>query len=175
MKPLTPQRFALQCTIDQGTHDLLRYAQELLGHQIPSGDIAQVLAHVLRLAVAQLERAKFAATDKPRPSNRRSAESARHVPAHVRRAVWERDQGQCTFVSETGHRCSERKFIEFDHVDAVARRGEASVAGIRLLCRAHNQHRAECTFGAEFMRHKRIAAAEARAGAKALAQAVPDR
>jgi hypothetical protein len=41
------------------------------------------------------------------------------------------------------------------------------VSGIRLLCRAHNQHAAEQTFGTEFMRHKRIAAAEARAAAKA--------
>ena len=33
--------------------------------------------------------------------------------------------------------------------------GEATVGGIRLLCRAHNQYEAERTFGAEFMRHKR--------------------
>ena len=48
--------------------------------------------------------------------------------------------------------------MEFDHVDAFARGGEASVAGIRLLCRAHNQLEAERTFGAEFMSHKRRAA-----------------
>jgi len=35
-----------------------------------------------------------------------------------------------------------------------------------LRCRAHNQYGAECTFGPEFMRHKRQAAAEARAAAK---------
>jgi hypothetical protein len=44
----------------------------------------------------------------------------------------------------------------------VARGGEASVDDIRLRCHAHNQYTAERTFGAEFMRHKRIAAAEAR-------------
>ena len=43
--------------------------------------------------------------------------------------------------------------------------------GIRLRCRAHNQFGAECTFGAEFMRHKRIAAAEARVAAKVRAEA----
>ncbi len=60
-----------------------------------------------------------------------------------------------TFVSATGRRCPSRTRLEFDHVQAVARGGRASVAGIRLRCRAHNQYGAERTFGAEFMRHQR--------------------
>ena len=40
------------------------------------------------------------------------------------------------------------------------------MSGIRLRCRAHNQYTAERTFGAEFMRHKRLDAAEVRAAAK---------
>jgi len=43
-------------------------------------------------------------------------------------------------------------------VDPYARGGEASIGGIRLLCRAHNQYEAERTFGAEFMHHRREAA-----------------
>ncbi|MEO5616426.1 MAG: hypothetical protein ABIS67_01535 [Candidatus Eisenbacteria bacterium] len=62
---------------------------------------------------------------------------------------------------------SSRKFLEFDHMDEVARGGEASVERIRLRCRAHNQYDAECTLGAEFMRQKRQAAADARTVAKA--------
>ena len=54
--------------------------------------------------------------------------------------------------------------MEFDHVLEVARGGEASITGLRLRCRAHNQYEAERSFGAEFMRHRRIAAAEARGG-----------
>ena len=86
------------------------------------------------------------------------------LPAHVRCAVWKRDQGQCTFVSEHGRRCSARTRIEFDHIQEVVRGGEATVAGMRLRCRSHNQYGAELAFGAEFMRHKRIAA-EVRAAA----------
>ena len=51
-----------------------------------------------------------------------------------------------------------------------ARGGEATVEGIRLRCRPHNQLQAERTFGAEFMRHKRIAASEYRAAARARAE-----
>ena len=71
------------------------------------------------------------------------------------RKVWARDGGQCTFVSDKGHRCEARTRLEFDHVDPVARGGRSTVNGMRLLCRAHNQHAAECTFGKGFMREKR--------------------
>jgi hypothetical protein len=57
-------------------------------------------------------------------------------------------------------------------VDPVARGGEATADRMRLRCRAHNQFEAERTFGTEFMRHQRIAAAEARSIAKAHAAAV---
>jgi hypothetical protein len=169
VKPLAPQRFAVQFTMGQSAHDKLRYVQELLGHQISSGDLAQIFERALDALIPHLEQRKFAATDQPRQSPARPSADSRHVPARVRRAVWERDQGQCTFVSETGHRCEARRPLEFDHVQEVARGGETTVDGIRLRCRAHNQHAAECTFGAEFMRHKRIAAAEARAAARTLA------
>jgi hypothetical protein len=53
-------------------------------------------------------------------------------------------------------------------VDPVARGGEATVEGIRLRCRTHNQYEAECVFGAGFMSEKR---AEARARAAARRQA----
>ena len=167
---LAPERFALQLTIGQETHDLLRQAQALLGHQVPTGDLAQVVDRALRLLVRHLEKRKCDATSNPRP--RRATKSRRHVPAEVRRAVWERDQGRCTFVGENGQRCPATSRLELDHVNPVARGGEASVATIRLRCRAHNQYAAECTFGAGFICEKRAAAreaAEARAKAEARA------
>src|SRR6266487_3101746 len=104
LAPVAPERFLLQLTIGRSTQDKLRYAQNLLGHQLPSGDLAQVLDRALDALIQQLERRKFAATPRPRRSQRPST-NPRHIPSHVKRAVWERDQGQCTFVSEAGHRC----------------------------------------------------------------------
>jgi hypothetical protein len=175
--PLSSQRFALQVTIGRSTHDKLRYAQELLSHRSPSGEVAEVLDRALDVLIRELEKAKFAATKRPRRS-RRPGTRPRHVPAEVKRAVWERDGGRCTFVSDAGRRCPSRKFLEFDHIDEVARGGRASVAGIRLRCRAHNQFSAERTFGVDFMRHKReqaqrrAEATRAAAAAKARAEEV---
>ena len=56
--PLSAERFALQVTIDQGTHDKLRYAQALLGHAVPAGDVAAVLDRALDRLIEALERRK---------------------------------------------------------------------------------------------------------------------
>jgi hypothetical protein len=88
--------------------------------------------------------------------------------------VWARDGGQCTFVSAAGHRCEARTRPEFDHVESVARGGHASVNGVRLRCRTHNQYAAECEFGAGFMSRKREAAQHAAREARARAAAAEE-
>jgi len=156
--PLAPRRYGMQVTIDSETHELLREVQALLGHTIPSGDLAQVLRESLRLAKQMLEKRRFASASKPRPD--RPTNSARHVPARVRREVWRRDQGRCTFVSDSGHRCESRLRLEFDHALPVARGGEATPANLRLRCWAHNQYEAEQVYGERFMAGKRQQARE---------------
>jgi hypothetical protein len=153
LAPLSPQRFALQCTVPQSTYEKLQHAQALLGHSVPSGELAQVLDRALDALIAKLERQKIARTDRPRPCQ--PSDDARHVPADVNRTVWERDGGQCTFVGENGHRCESRTRLEFDHVEAVASGGHATIKGLRLRCRVHNQYTAEQQFGRDFMRTKR--------------------
>lgn len=155
VSPLSADRFALQLTVSRCTHDKLRYAQELLSHQLPSGDLPEVFDRALDALIMQLEKRKFAATPRPREANHRATLSPRHVPAHVKREVWVRDGGQCTFVSDEGHRCEARKLLEFDHIVEMARGGKATVDGMRLRCHTHNQFEAERTFGTEFMRAKR--------------------
>ena len=155
VKPHAPDRFALHLTLSRETYEKLRRAQEFLGHAIPDGDVAQVFDRALDLLLATQEKQKFAATSRPRPITHRASKNPRHIPAHVKRSVWERDQGQCSYVGDNGHRCPERSRLEFDHADPVARGGEATIETIRLRCRAHNQYVAECVFGAEFMKAKR--------------------
>jgi hypothetical protein len=153
--PLAPGVHSLQATIGQEAYDDLRYAQALLGHQVPSGDLAQVLGRALKALIGQIEKRKFAATSRPRKAGGSAQANGRYIPAAIKRAVWERDGGQCTFTSATGQRCPAKERLEFDHMDEVARGGQASVDRIRLLCQAHNQYAAGCTFGKEFMRGKR--------------------
>ena len=172
--PLAPGRYGLQLTVGRATYEKLRYAQSLLGHSVPSGELAEVFDRALDALIARLEQCKFAATTRPRPTHRGPSSNPRHIPADVRRAVWQRDGGQCTFVSATGHRCEARARLEFDHVEPVARGGRATVKGLRLRCRAHNQYAAELAFGAAFMSRKREASQRAAEEARSRAAAAEE-
>jgi len=122
--PLSAERCAFQFTGRKSAYGKLRYIQALLGHAVPSGDIGEVFERGMDALIEKLEKQKFAATT--RPGRPRSSVNPRHIPAHVKRAVWERDGAQCTFVGDAGQRRPARTPLEFDHVDPVARGGEAT-------------------------------------------------
>ena len=173
--PVAPGRYAIEGRLDQALVEKLQRAQQLMSHGGKACELALLLELAADLVLAHAERQRFGATHKPRA--RRSSGEGRHIPEAVKRQVFERDGGQCTFKSDTGRRCESRDNIEFDHVLLVARGGDSSADNIQLLCRAHNQLRAEQTFGPGFMRDKRRASQqhaqdralerEARAAAKA--------
>ena len=165
--PLSAESFAVQFTRSRGADERFRYAQTLLGSRVKSSDLAEVYGRAIEALIEKLERVRFGACAKPRKGGRRARSGSRHVPYDVMRAVWERDQGQCTFVSESGRRCEARRGLQYDHVKEFARGGEATLDNIRLRCPGHNQHAAEQTYGAGFMKQKREEAAAARTATKA--------
>jgi hypothetical protein len=165
--PLSAEAYAVQFTRGREADERFRYAQDLLGHPVKSGDIAEVYERAVTALIEKLEKIRFGAGAKPRTGGRRATSGSRHVSMDVKRAVWVRDKGHCTFVSESGRRCECRRDLQFDHVKEFARGGEATVDNIRLRCPGHNQHSAEQTFGAGFMKQKRAEAAEARANGRA--------
>src|SRR5688572_13666515 len=75
----------------------------------------------------------------------------RQVPAALRRAIFERDEGRCTFRSDSGERCRERAHLEFHHLVPFARGGEHRLDNLTLRCRAHNALAAEQDFGRDFV------------------------
>ena len=146
VRPLAPERYEIRFTASGEMREKLRLAQDLLGHAIPSGDIAQVFERALTLLVADLSRKKFAATRRPGRSRGQSDES-RNIPAEVKRRVHARDRGQCRFVAPDGRRCDARRFLEFHHVVPYAAGGKPTVDNIELRCRAHNGYEVARFFG----------------------------
>jgi 5-methylcytosine-specific restriction endonuclease McrA len=147
--PLAPDRYLLKVTVSAATHARLRRAQDLMRHTIPNGDPAAIIDRALTLLVEQLERTKMAATTRPRrATGPPSTTHSRRLPAAVRRAVWNRDDGRCAFVGTNG-RCAETGFLEFHHVRPYGDGGRTTVENLQLRCRAHNEHEAELYFGPE--------------------------
>jgi hypothetical protein len=143
--PLSAARYRLQVTIQEDAHDDLRCLQDLMRREIPDGDPAAIVARALKLLRQKTEQKAFAATTKPRPGRATEAGS-RHIPAHVERAVWQRDGGKCAFEGPTA-RCNERSFLEFHHMTPWVVGGPPTGENIALRCRAHNAYEADVYFG----------------------------
>jgi hypothetical protein len=87
----------------------------------------------------------------PEPEPKQPRRRGRHIPAAIRRAVFERDTGCCTYRSDSGERCRETARLELHHSIAFARGGEHRLDNVSLRCRAHNALAAEQDFGRDFV------------------------
>jgi 5-methylcytosine-specific restriction endonuclease McrA len=64
---------------------------------------------------------------------------SRYVPAALRRAVWKRDGGRCTYRDPiTGRVCESRHALQLDHIYPYGWGGETSESNLRLRCSQHN-------------------------------------
>ena len=124
----------------------MRLAKDTLSHAVPTGDDAAILARAFDALLEKLAKQKFAATDKPRASPGTKS-GGQDLTAAIQRSVWMRDLGRCRYISPNGHRCDERRFVEFHHVDPRALGGEASIDLIELRCRRHNDYEGRLYFG----------------------------
>lgn len=150
-EPLGGERYCVRFTADPGMHAQLQELRALMRHQIPDGDVGKILARAVAVLLEQVRKRKFGDCAAPRSTKSSDAPISRSIPAAIRRAVWSRDGGRCTYVSPAGRRCEAQEFLEFHHREPWARKRVHSVAGIALRCRAHNQHEACQDFGERHM------------------------
>ena len=74
------------------------------------------------------------------------ARVSRYIPKKVRHAAFTKAQHQCQFVSRSGRRCCEKRFLELDHVKPFSRNGLNNLQNIQVLCSNHNKFK-----GSEFL------------------------
>lgn len=147
--PTTPQQYRVQFTANEEYARLVERAKALAASQATDQSLAELHVKAMRLLVESLEKQQFAATDRPRESSKPRQRGSRHIPAAVRRAVFERDCARCTYVDERGVRCHEVANLQLHHRDAFGMGGEHTADNLTLHCRAHNEMAAERDFGCE--------------------------
>ncbi|MGC3997581.1 MAG: HNH endonuclease [Anaeromyxobacter sp.] len=180
LRPVNGEQWSLRVTLDEEARAELEDLRNLLSHKVPDGNLAEVLKEAIRCAVEKHSRrkgavglAKAAAPVEVTVPVEAAvlAESAapaipgepvpflatpcrfnpRTVTADVRREVWARDEGCCSYVSPDGRRCCSRWQLELDHIEAEALGGPPTSRNLRLRCRSHNLWAAVETFGREKM------------------------
>src|SRR5688500_311977 len=170
---LDPQRYNVQFEASEEYVELVERAKALLFHRSPRPDLGDLHLRAMRALVAELERETYAVTKRQRVARRSAPETAdeqlgraepepepqpepprrrgRHIPAAIRRAVFERDAGRCTYRSDSGERCRETARLELHHSIAFAQGGKHRLDNVTLHCRAHNALAAEEDFGRDFV------------------------
>ncbi len=142
---------------------LLDRAKQVLSHKYPDGKIEDIMRDALELlldhrdpdrkfarksAKPHLNSEPSSAEEPLEPRFLRAWKAGRYIPASVKRAVWQRDDGRCAFRFEEGNICGSKEGLEFDHVRPFAKGGRSeSPRNVRLLCRLHNRMASEFIFG----------------------------
>jgi hypothetical protein len=167
------QRFKVQFTASEEYVRLVEEAKALLSHAVPDVTLEQLQMRAMRALVAELAKNKYGAPECAATSSAGQAEPreqaagrrlprqrGRHIPARVRRSVFERDGDRCSYVDGTGARCAETHRLEFHHLIPFAAGGEHTASNLTLRCAAHNALAAEEDFGRAFMQSKQGARGE---------------
>ena len=80
-------------------------------------------------------------TDK---KNHKPKKINRTIPSYLKKYIWERDGGQCTYINHsTKQRCSSRHFLQIDHIQPFSLGGGSESENLRLLCAGHNRFRSK--------------------------------
>jgi hypothetical protein len=146
--PLTADLSRLHVTVSHRFLAKLEAARAALSHAQPRATTEQILEAGLDLLLGQHAKRKGLVARplaKPRPSK------PDHVPAHVRREVWARDEGRCQHPLASGGICGSRDRVEVHHLEARALGGAATAENLSLRCRFHNDLAARRDFGDRFM------------------------
>ena len=137
--------------IELSTEDYakLKKLQDLLSHRKGSGSVAGVISLLLEAGLEKHDPARKSARVEARikqslraPETKETQSRSRYIPLKIKRQVWLRDGGKCTFKD-----CNATKFLHIDHHIPHGLGGANTLENLRLLCAAHNRIEAEKVFG----------------------------
>ena len=149
VEPLAPSRYGVHFTASAELHEKL----ERLSALMPGADLASVVEAAVTEKLERLEAKRFGKTKNPRKSIEQADTSpgSRYISAPVKRFVFDRDEGQCTFVDQGARRCTAREGLEYHHHDPYGRGGDRGADNISLMCSTHNALMAERDLGKDVM------------------------
>jgi hypothetical protein len=146
--PLTLERVRVGFDAAVALMQLIGRAKLILRHKYPEGRLEDVLREALEILIERkdpdkrlgLQVGEIGGELAPEPRFLAAWKGGRYIPASVKRAVWQRDDGRCTWRFDDGQVCGSRDALEFDHFRPFAKGGRSDDArNVRLLCRMHNR------------------------------------
>ncbi len=161
--PLAPTRYHVKFTASEKLKNNLDRAKELAGF---GAKVEDLFEQAMELLVEKLDKDRLGVAGhrarKKHNHETRAPTRSRYIAKAVKREVFDRDNGRCTYVDNNDHRCTERHSLQLDHVVPHALGGESTANNLRLLCGPHNGLHAEECFGPLFIAQRREAPTSAK-------------
>lgn len=134
-KPET--RFEIKFSVKKEIYTEIQEIKARLSNKLGSDlSIENILVELIRSFKSEIKERKVTKLN----------ENTRYVPVSIKREIMKRDHAQCSFVSAYGVRCTQKHYLQFDHIQPFAIGGKSNLENLRLLCSAHNKARIGQTF-----------------------------
>lgn len=143
-RPLTNELLELRMTVSREAYEQLLKLQQMHSHRMKNPQsLSELVELIAKDATRTVHKKLVGKRDKPDQNivPLSIKVRSRRVSAAVRREVWRRDQGRCSFRTEDGkRRCDSRSFLQIDHIKPFSQGGASDQpSNLRLLCGAHNR------------------------------------
>lgn len=150
-------KYQITIEIDESLMEKVELFKNLISHRNPNPSLAECFEAMADIAIEKLDLSKATTvaagvgSDAPPPAVAHR-KRPKYISAAVRREIWRKAEGKCTFVNGENHqRCNSIFQLEVDHIIPQALGGTSEIENLRLVCRAHNILYARAEFGDEFM------------------------
>jgi hypothetical protein len=147
-----------ELTFTKAQFEILKRAQELISHSVPSHDLAEVITHLATLVIKKADGklncqksnsdsdtlTKCVSEDKAATKTTQSfserPRSRKYISVKIKRAIRARAGNCCEHLQPTsGVKCESRFQLQIDHVIPKAKGGGDEIENLRLLCGVHNR------------------------------------
>ncbi len=145
---LTEAETEVRFTADKELLAKLDRLRALLSHKHPHATYQSLLTEMADFMLKRIdplekeERKKSEPKEIPSPERleRITQPNPRFIPAPIKRTIWKKHDGQCCYENPvTKQRCNSKHFLEFEHIQPIAKGGTSEKNNLRLYCRTHNQ------------------------------------
>lgn len=139
IRPVSENLTEIKVVLNECTIRDLERVREILGAK-SMADLLEKMARFCRKKLDPLEKESKSTSA---PVLKKVPKHSRYISAVTKKAVWDRDQGYCTYTDPaSGNRCRTRHRLQIDHIVPFAMGGKNTADNLRLLCPAHNQWKA---------------------------------
>jgi hypothetical protein len=143
IKQVSAEMVELKLTIPTELKDKLDQLRLQFSHVNPEMSYIALLEHLCDKALPKVK-PQSSATAAPEV---KVEPQGRHIPAAMKREVWERDDGCCSYKdANTGKRCGSKFQLQYDHIEPYALGGRTELENLRILCAQHNRRRSTKTY-----------------------------